>query len=276
MRTFISYRRQDAQQEAHKIYDTFADKFGGKNVFLDVDFIRPGENFRAILKECLDSCYVLLALIGPEWVGAKDNEGNRRLEDPKDYVCLEIASALSEAREVVPLLIRGARMPKPEEMPESIRELSSRQGMPIQDDNNIRQLIWTLRQRWKDWVNQHVRTCQEHAACEATRKLKGGCRARLVSGMGRHCEIAVLAAARDAGMLDQELVQGRREYAKHLRAGLKGDTADDDWAIHASKAAEGRGPSVKDPINMGNARVTKERGQGGDRYFVRCPAAASQ
>jgi hypothetical protein len=126
-------------------------------------------------------------------------------------------------------------------------------------------------------LRDHVKTCR-HPACVATRKLQVN-GARLVLGKGRHCELAVLAAAGTAGMMDGDLVAARRAYAEHLGASLEGRTtgeiANAEYAIHARHAAEGNVVGMPDavhPIPLGTARVTRTasgKGESFDLYHLR-------
>jgi hypothetical protein len=83
------------------------------------------------LEANITSCAVLLALIGPEWLDAKDNTGSRRLDDPTDFVRLETAAALRRDIPVVPILVRGARMPRPDQLPEDLKDLAYRNGAEL-------------------------------------------------------------------------------------------------------------------------------------------------
>ena len=88
-RIFISYRRADTQHVAGRLFDRLAEHFGAGNVFMDVDSIEPGLDFAEAVDNAVGRCEVLLALIGSHWVDAVDEHGNRRLEDPDDFVRLE-------------------------------------------------------------------------------------------------------------------------------------------------------------------------------------------
>jgi hypothetical protein len=107
-------------------------KWIGKDaVFMDVDSIALGQDFRHVLRNRLDSCDLMLALIGPGWLDAKDTAGNRRLESATDLVRQEIAAALKRNIPVTPVLLQGAQMPPPERLPEDIRELAYRNGFEL-------------------------------------------------------------------------------------------------------------------------------------------------
>src|SRR5262245_10860007 len=138
---FISYRRDDSAGYAGRLMDRLDREFGRDLVFMDVDAIPLGTNFSKVLHEEVAKCGVLLAMIGPNWLDARDEHGNRRLDDPNDFVRIEIAAALQRTIPVIPVLLEGAIIPKAAELPEDLKELSLRNGMEIrhasfQDDMN--------------------------------------------------------------------------------------------------------------------------------------------
>jgi TIR domain len=128
---FLSYRRDDAEGQAGRLYGDLAQAFGEGFVFMDVAGIGAGLDFRKVIDKHVTSCAVLLALIGPEWLDAKDSTGSRRLDDPTDFVRLETAAALRRDIPVVPILVRGARMPRPEQLPEDLKDLAYRNGAEL-------------------------------------------------------------------------------------------------------------------------------------------------
>ena len=117
---FISYRREDAQHQADRLHAVIAPHVedAARDIFIDIDNIPLGVNFAAHLDEKVSQCEVLLALIGPGWLEARDNAGNRRLDDPEDFVRIEIASALKRGIPVVPVLLDGAPVPRAQDLPE--------------------------------------------------------------------------------------------------------------------------------------------------------------
>jgi TonB family protein len=123
---FVSYRRSDSQGEAGRLFDDLVKHFGEDTVFMDVAAIEAGRDFRRALEEGVTKCGVLLVMIGPEWLDAKDEHGGRRLQDPSDFVRIETASALKRDIPVVPVLVRGAKMPSSEQLPEELKELAYR------------------------------------------------------------------------------------------------------------------------------------------------------
>ena len=148
-RIFISYRRQDSKYQARSIHAAFAREAGAENVFMDVDSIPPGANFRKILKDWVDQCEVLLALIGPEWIDVRDSAtGQRRLENASDFVRIEIGEALRRDIPVVPVLLDGAALPRADQLPEDLRELCDRQAVLVEYrtfDADVERLIRKLR-----------------------------------------------------------------------------------------------------------------------------------
>jgi hypothetical protein len=104
---FISYRRNDAEGQAGRLFDDLTQQFGKDAVFMDVAAIEAGRDFRRAIDEQVASCGVLLAIIGKDWLTASDDSGARRLDDPMDFVRLETASALKRDIPVIPVLVQA-------------------------------------------------------------------------------------------------------------------------------------------------------------------------
>jgi hypothetical protein len=133
--TFISYRREDAAGYAGRLRESLERRLGAARVFRDVDTLRPGQDFVQAIETRLADCRVMLAVIGREWAGARDMAGSRRLDEPYDFVRLEIAAALARPNVlVVPVLVEGASMPAASELPENIRTLARRHAVTIRDE----------------------------------------------------------------------------------------------------------------------------------------------
>src|SRR5262245_35399419 len=128
---FISYRRNDSRHAAGRLVDRLGQTFGHDQLFMDVDAIEPGLDFVQELGHRVDSCDVLLALIGPGWVAAMDEGGRRRLDDPSDFVRLEIETALRRNIRVIPVLLDGASLPPEESLPRGLQPLVRRQAVQI-------------------------------------------------------------------------------------------------------------------------------------------------
>jgi hypothetical protein len=127
---FISYRRQDTASSVLGIGQYLAREFGGKNVFIDVD-MNAGTNFPAMLEARLAECKVLIAVIGSGWLSAQNNEGQRCLDDPNDWVRLEIARALNRNITVIPVCVDGSELPAKGDLPQDIRTLVDHQAVVV-------------------------------------------------------------------------------------------------------------------------------------------------
>ena len=130
----ISYRRDDSSDVTGRIYDRLVTQFGREAVFTDVDSIPLGVDFRTYLDEQVSKCSVFLAVIGREWIRKRGSKRKSPLDDPKDFVRIEIESALKRRIPVIPLLVRGASIPKEESLPASMKDLAYRHGIPVRSD----------------------------------------------------------------------------------------------------------------------------------------------
>jgi hypothetical protein len=143
---FISYRREETAGEARALFNDLVARIGKDLVFMDVDTIALGRDFREVLRENLASCDLMLVLIGKRWVDAKDQSG-RRLDDPGDFIRLEIGAALKRNIPVTPVLLQGAHMPAPEQLPEDLKELSFRNAFELSHtrwESDVQEMIKRL------------------------------------------------------------------------------------------------------------------------------------
>src|SRR5262249_5345919 len=102
-----------------------------ESVFIDVDDMQSGRDFRTQLEEALSQCSVLLVVIGDRWLTAQDEYGKRRLDDPHDYVRMEIETAFSRDITIIPLMLDGVSMPQAQELPLSLQDLAYIQAITI-------------------------------------------------------------------------------------------------------------------------------------------------
>ena len=133
-RVFLSYRRADSANVSDRIYATLVEQFGREAVFKDVDSIPLGADFRAVIGNAVGSCDVFLAVIGRDWVDAKNEIGELRLENPDDFVRLEIEAAISREIPIIPLLVRGAEIPSENELPSSLESIRFRNAAKVRPD----------------------------------------------------------------------------------------------------------------------------------------------
>src|SRR2546423_7267945 len=126
----ISYRRQDSSPIAGRLYDRLQAEFGKGTVFMDFDSIPYGVDFREHIKQTLQRAKVVVAIIGPEWTGGKD-PSSRRIDDPTDFVRLEVASALENGIPIIPVLVNNTPMPEAKSLPAELEGLAFRNGLVL-------------------------------------------------------------------------------------------------------------------------------------------------
>ena len=115
-RIFICYRREDSSGHAGRLYDRLRARFGD-DVFMDIDAIGPGVDYARLIDETIDTIEAVIVVIGQQWLTSADGVGNRRLDDPEDLVRQEISVALARDVLVIPVLVQGAVLPEPEDLP---------------------------------------------------------------------------------------------------------------------------------------------------------------
>ena len=131
-KVFISYRRDDSAGHTGRIYDSVAARFGEAQIFMDVDHIEPGQDFVQVIEDAVSSCNVLIAIIGRDWVTIRGRT-TRRLDDPQDFVRLEIGTALKQNILVIPVLVQEASMPRKQDLPDDLTGLVRRNALAISD-----------------------------------------------------------------------------------------------------------------------------------------------
>lgn len=150
---FINYRREDSAADAGRLFDDLGRRCRRDLVFMDLD-IPSGVDFRGVLAEKLAACDVILALIGPRWLEAMSPDtGKRRLDDPGDFVRIEIQIALEKNKKVIPVLLPGAKVPRPEDLPEPIRDLAWRNAFELRRD------------RWAVDLNELIKQLPSKLGC---------------------------------------------------------------------------------------------------------------
>jgi hypothetical protein len=201
---FINYRRNDSEGEAGRLFDELTHRFGEGSVFMDVTAIEPGQDFRKAIDQSVSTCSVLLAVIGQEWIQSKDSAGQRRLNDPGDFVRIELASALRREVAVVPVLVRGAKMPAGDDLPEDLRELAYRNAVEL------------THARWRSDVQVLIRALQPYME----RGTPAGQAAPVIPQPGTQTTVLrgrVSEAAPQGSVLDAQAVERiGRELAHHI------------------------------------------------------------
>ena len=167
-RIFISYRRSDASPAAGRIYDYLERHFGGDSLFMDVDALQPGEDFRMRIREAVGQCQVLLAVISRGWLQAKDEAGCRRLDNPADWVRLEVEAALERQVTVIPVLSERGLMPRVSELPETLQPLAYRQAALVRHGRDFKvdmaRLTAVIQQRLESKAQRQLATAELEVA----------------------------------------------------------------------------------------------------------------
>src|ERR1039457_5606134 len=196
---FINYRRNDSEGEAGRLFDDLVSHFSDESVFMDVAAIEPGRDFRKAIDHSIANCDALLALIGLEWLEAKNATGGRRLDDPNDFVRIELASALRRDIPVIPVLVRGAKMPHVEQLPEDLKELAYRNAVEL------------THPRWKSDVQVLIRALQPFMDEPSVGSADGDKEPRgrreeppAAQASGRESNVAAVASTIDAQTREQQ------------------------------------------------------------------------
>jgi acylglycerol lipase len=146
---FLSYRHADTAASARSLQLELRQRFRDVPVFMDLDSIKPGVEFPQEIREAVGSCAVLVALIGRQWATLADEQGHRRLDDPKDWVRLEIQAALGRGVPVIPVLVDDARPLRAEQLPAKLRKLAEIQAQRLSNDRyeyDVNQLLGRIQQ----------------------------------------------------------------------------------------------------------------------------------
>jgi hypothetical protein len=154
---FISYRREDTAGHTGRLHDDLASHFGAERVFKDIDSIAYGDNFVTAIKNAVSSSAVLIVVIGRKWLSITDENGNRRLDNPLDFVRLEIATALTLRVRIIPALVEGASPPSEGDLPEPLAELALCHAIDLSDT------------RWNFDVERLIEALEEEMAKFPTR-----------------------------------------------------------------------------------------------------------
>lgn len=159
-RVFISYRRDDTASAAGRVYDRLSHLLRKSNVFFDVTTIGGGKDFAKEIASAIGRSDAALIFIGDKWLGQAQPTSKGRVWDPDDYVRAEVRAALASPLLVLPVLVAGAPMPKPEQLPEDIRAITTRNALPLRhetfddDTENIVAAIVGVSAKKRTWEDK--------------------------------------------------------------------------------------------------------------------------
>ncbi len=130
---FISYRREETAANAGRLRDRLVQEFGEDQVFMDIDTIDLGVDFANAIENAVGAVDVLICVMGTEWLTVVDKNGKRRLDNPMDFIRLEVASALKRDIRVIPVLVGSATMPSADQLPPDLAKLPRRNALHLGD-----------------------------------------------------------------------------------------------------------------------------------------------
>jgi len=165
MKIFISYRRADSTYLIGRIRDRLMTAFGDQSVFRDLDDIHAGVDFRTVLEKETNACNLMVVIIGPQCAGVTDAKGNKRLFDPGDFTRIEVETGLARLGQsktmVIPILVMNALMPSPQDLPESLAQLTYQNAISVRNDpdfnNDIERLIRDI-MRSRGYADEDIST----------------------------------------------------------------------------------------------------------------------
>ena len=194
---FISYRRRgEGAGYGGRIADKLVEHFGKEQCFRDVDDIESGIDFVTTIREAVGTCEVLVAVIGPDWLTQSNDKGTRRLDDPRDFVRLEVAAALERNIRVIPVLVGGAEVPMEGQLPEVLEALSRRQAHELTDS------------RWEYDVSKLIEAIESIGVKGRSRsKRAGSFGVKQIAAVASVVSFVLLAAALGSGAFSQPTEQ---------------------------------------------------------------------
>jgi tetratricopeptide (TPR) repeat protein len=152
LRIFLTYRRDDSAGQTGRIADRLKREFGEDNLFMDVDGIPLGVDFHKRINEEVERCDVLIPAIGNRWIDLTDENGQRRIDNPLDFVRVEISAALRRDIPIIPILLDGTKIPNAQLLPDDVKGLAVRNGLDVGHatfHSDIDRLVVGLRQIWR-------------------------------------------------------------------------------------------------------------------------------
>jgi hypothetical protein len=231
---FLSYRRSDSADVVGRIYDKLTERFPRTEVFKDVDSIPLAVPFYEHIAQTLQETQCVLVVVGPNWASTVNQDGKRRLEDPEDYVRLEVQTALQLGVPVIPILVSGATMPSAEELPKPLVQLRGRNGISVRSDPDFHRDMDRLLRRLSEFLGVNIasRELKETASFNWKRErpiLRGAM--LFVGGFIILMGITGLTVETEAGWIKATLmlIQGIGVFSLYFVIGGKRDPP--DWIL---------------------------------------------
>ena len=235
LRVFINYRRGPATPYARQLYEKLSARFGVDNVFWDVDTIQPGMDFVDFIRQAVGLCQVMVSVIGPGWLEASDPDGRRRLENPEDFVRLEIEAALDRKIRIIPVLVGDGTVPRSTDLPSTLAPFVRRNAVEISDsrwDYDTGRLLRVL-----DRVEAEERAkLAEAEAAQQTEEERARAAAEAQAEAERRAEQERARAAEAERLAEEE--RRAAEAAEQAKAAAEAEAAERAAQERARVAAE--------------------------------------
>jgi glycerophosphoryl diester phosphodiesterase len=268
----MSYRRDDTDFPAAWLYERLTSHLGREQVFKDVDSIELGDDFVATITSAVGSCDVLLALIGDRWLEMTNDTGQRRLDDPHDFVRLELEAALKRKVRVIPILLGAASMPTADQLPASLSKLTRRQALQLTTarfEADIGRLLRVLDRTLAEQQTQRDAKAQAQREAEA-KSQEAEARAARAAEVAREAEARVARdaeAAREAEAVAAREAEARAALEAEARAAREAEAkARREAEARRTAAAVPVAPAPKpEPADAGGAQTP---GPGGNRRLL--------
>jgi TIR domain len=236
-RIFISYRRPHA---AGCLYEIPKERFKAEQLFMDVDTIPPGGDYVDVLTEAVELCDVLIAVIGKRWLTQRRG-GTRRIDDPSDWMRIELEAALDREITLVPALTDGASMPTPAALPQTLRGITRKQAVQL-DHHDFRVSATRLRESLEELAR-----VKHESATRAARQ-------RAEAEEAERQRLARDAAEREGKERAEREATARAQAERHEaeRAALVRRIAEIDGWQHLSQAGRLRYAEIIEAVNESN------------------------
>ena len=251
---FVSYRRDDSKHAAGRLGERLHERF---RLFMDIDSIRPGADFTAVVRNAVDQADVVLAVIGTGWLASASETGTRRIDDPEDWVALEVGTALQRGTPVIPILVDGARMPERADLPLSLSDLASRQAITLTHESfsaDCTRLIQTIEGLVDTQESPDVDLWSDPDYPEARSALLLGQWARAIESFER----VLRRHPRHQQVLEQLAEARRRQSLVELDQRARDAAVEGRWGV-AVEALEGM--QALQPSDDGAERLAEARRQ---------------
>ena len=270
----MSYRRRgEGAGYGGRVADKLVEHFGVGQCFRDVDDIESGVDFVKTIQEAVGTCEVLVAIIGPDWTTQTDARGTRRLDDPKDFVRLEVAAALQRDIRVIPVLVGGADIPSEHELPDVLSALSRRQVHELTDT------------RWEYDITKLVTSIESIGIRPLSRSKGAGLSAatwKTAAGLaaigGAGLAVASLALYSGASILSRSSVSGPESKPVRAQVAHLDETArsSQDAAQQMQRALEHERKERQEAERIADLERTKRREREDDLDRTRKDSAAKR